>query len=60
MNSLFIKQAEKLQLFNLEDVMKVNLAKLKLHHEFSFTWYTQLLNLLKEQGLLRQFQENNL
>ncbi|NHA03305.1 hypothetical protein G7092_05850 [Mucilaginibacter sp. HC2] len=60
MNSLFIKQAEKLGLYNLEDVMKVNLAKLKQHRDFSFTWYAQMLNLLKEQDLLRRFQENNL
>jgi hypothetical protein len=55
----FVQQAERLGLFNLEDVMRVNLAKLKKHEEFSFTWYADMLDLLKEQGLLRQFQENH-
>ncbi|RAV59477.1 hypothetical protein DIU36_06510 [Mucilaginibacter rubeus] len=56
----FIQQAERLGLFNLGDVMKVNLSRLKQHKEFSFTWYADMLDLLKEQGLLRQFQENQL
>ncbi|OIQ65021.1 hypothetical protein GALL_534230 [mine drainage metagenome] len=56
----FIQQAERLGLFNLGDVMEVNLAKLKKHKEFSFTWYADMLDLLKDQGLLRQFQENQL
>lgn len=58
--SQFIQQAERLGLFNLGDLMEVNLAKLKKHKEFSFTWYADMLDLLKEQGLLRQFQENQL
>jgi hypothetical protein len=60
MNSLFIQQAERLGLFNLDDLMKVNLAKLKRHKDFSYLWYADMLNLLKEQDLLRKFQENNL
>lgn len=56
----FVQQAERLGLFNLGDMMEVNLAKLKKHEEFSFTWYADMLDLLKEQGLLRQFQEKQL
>jgi hypothetical protein len=56
----FIRQAERLGLFNLGDVMKVNLVKLKKHKEFSFTWYADMLDLLQEQDLLRQFQEKHL
>ena len=56
----FIQQAERLGLHNLGDVMKVNLEKLKKHKEFTFMWYADMLDLLKEQGLLRQFQENQL
>jgi hypothetical protein len=56
----FIQQAERMGLFNLSDMMDVNLMKLKKHKEFSFTWYADMLDLLKEQGLLRQFQERQL
>ena len=56
----FIQQAERLGLHNLGDVMQVNLAKLKKHKDFTFMWYADMLDLLHEQGLLRQFQENQL
>ncbi|CAN5456845.1 hypothetical protein BH09BAC6_BH09BAC6_18340 [soil metagenome] len=56
----FVQQAERLGLFNLGDLMEVNLMKLKKHREFSFTWYADMLDLLNEQGLLRQFQEKQL
>lgn len=60
MDSRFIQQAEKMSLCNLEDLLKVNLHKLKQHKEFTFSWYADMLNLLKEHNLLRQFQENQL
>ncbi|MGF7036903.1 hypothetical protein M2273_000137 [Mucilaginibacter lappiensis] len=60
MNTQFIQQAERLRIFNLNDIMKVNLAKLKQDKHFSYTWYADMLNLLKEQNLLRQFQEGQL
>jgi hypothetical protein len=60
MDNQFIQQAERLGLFNIGDVMNVNLVKLKKHKEFSFMWYADMLDLLKEQDLLRQFQENQL
>jgi hypothetical protein len=56
----FIQQAERLGLNSLGDMMHVNLAKLKKHKDFTFMWYADMLDLLKEQGLLRQFQENQL
>lgn len=60
MDKLFIQRAERLGLFTLNDVMNVKLSKLKQHKDFSFTWYASMLNLLKEQDLLRRFQENQL
>jgi hypothetical protein len=60
MDRSFIQQAERLGLFNLNDVMNAKVSKLKQHKEFSFTWYAIMLNLLKEQDLLRRFQENQL
>lgn len=56
----FIQQAERMGLFNLNDIMNVKVSKLKQHEDFSFTWYASMLNLLKEQDLLRRFQENQL
>jgi hypothetical protein len=60
MSKKFIAQAELLDLFNLNDVMQVKLARLKQHKDFTYLWYTEMLNLLKEQDLIRQFQENQL
>ena len=60
MDKLFIQQAERLGLFNLNDIMNLKVSKLKQHKEFSFIWYAAMLNLLKEQDLLRRFQENQL
>lgn len=57
MGNSFIQRAEKLGLVNLGDLMDVKLANLKRHKEFSFLWYSEMLDLLKEQGLLRKFQE---
>lgn len=59
-DKLFIQQAACLGLYNLNDIMNVKLSKLKKHKDFTFTWYASMLNLLKEQDLLRRFQENQL
>ncbi|MEB0261965.1 MULTISPECIES: hypothetical protein [unclassified Mucilaginibacter] len=60
MNKQFIQQAEQLCIFNLNDIMKSKLANLKQDKHFTYTWYVDMLNLLKDQDLLRQFQENQL
>lgn len=60
MNSQFIKQAERLRIYNLNDIMSVKLSTLKQDKYFTYTWYADMLNLLKDQNLLRQFQEGQL
>lgn len=60
MDVQFVKQAEGMGLYNLEDVLKINLEKLKQHQAFTYTWYADMLNLLKDHDLIRQFQENQL
>lgn len=60
MNKQFIQQAERMRIFNLNDIMKSNLVTMKQDKYFTFTWYADMLNLLKEQDLLRQFQERQL
>jgi hypothetical protein len=60
MGTKFIEQAEKLGLFKLGDLLDVKLASLKRHKEFSLLWYSDMLDLLKEHGLLRQFQEKQI
>lgn len=57
MDKSFIVQAEKLGLYNLGDLMKVNVNHLKKHKDFSFLWYAEMLSLLKEHDLIHQFQQ---
>jgi hypothetical protein len=56
----FIERAEKLGLFDLGDLMNVNLVKLKAHRDFTYTWYAEMLAMLKGIGLLREFQKKSL
>ncbi len=56
----FVERAEKLGLFNLGDLMSVDLAKLKGHREFNYTWYAEMLAMLKSLGLLQDFQKRTL
>ncbi|WP_290308487.1 hypothetical protein [Mucilaginibacter flavus] len=60
MGAKFIREAESLGLHKLGDLLDVNLTHLKKHKNFNFLWYADMLDLLKSQGLLRQFQEKQL
>ncbi|UOE52567.1 hypothetical protein MTO98_15935 [Mucilaginibacter sp. SMC90] len=60
MASEFVERAEKLGLSDLNDLMTVNLAKLKSHRDFTYSWYAEMLNMLKGQGLLKEFQKRTL
>lgn len=60
MNEQFARQAEQLGLSNLSDVMQADLKTLKKAKDFSFLWYADLLKLLNAEGLLHQFQKQNL
>lgn len=53
----FIRQAKTLGLETLSDILEANLPELKRKKEFSYLWYADLLNLLKELNLLDQFQK---
>ena len=56
----FVERAEKLGLVNIDDLMSVNLENLKAHREFNYTWYAEMLTMLKGQGLLQEFQKRTL
>lgn len=60
MASEFVERAEKLGLSDLGDLMSVNLSKLKSHREFTYSWYSEMLTMLKAQGLLKEFQKRTL
>jgi hypothetical protein len=60
MDSKFIQQAERLGLFNLQDVLKARAVTLKNHRDFTFSWYAEMLALLQTHDLLSEFQENQL
>ena len=56
----FIERAGKLGLSNLNDLLSVNLGYLKAHQEFNYSWYAEMLALLKGQGLLHEFHRRAL
>jgi len=60
MGSDFVERAEKLGLYKLSDLMHIKLAALKSHSEFTYLWYAEMLNLLKNNDLLSEFQKRTL
>lgn len=53
----FLKKASLLGLETLGDIMDADFSSLKRRGEFSYLWYADLLNLLKEHDLLGEFQD---
>ena len=53
----FIVQAEKLDLFTLHDVLYMDLRRLQSQEDFDYVWYAELLQILKDEDLLREFQD---
>lgn len=41
----------------LQDVLDQDARQLKAHPQFTYLWYTDLLNILKRENLLDEFQE---
>ena len=41
----------------LQDVLDQDVRQLKAHPLFTYVWYTDLLSLLKKEGLLDDFQD---
>jgi hypothetical protein len=53
----FIRRAKMLGLETLSDILDADFPLLKRKRDFSYLWYADLLNLLKELDLLDQFQD---
>lgn len=53
----FKSRAAKMGLRSLQDVLDQDLRLLKKHPFFSYVWYTDLLNILNNEGLLDDFQK---
>ena len=53
----FIAQAEKLDLYTLDDVLHMDLRRLQAQEDFDYVWYAELLQILKDENLLRKFQD---
>lgn len=60
MDTLFVEQSRRLGLVTLGDVLDSRLETLSKKKDFTYTWYADLLALLKEQGLLDEFQQRQL
>lgn len=56
----FEQQAGRLGFRTLHDVIEADFNSVKQHQDFTFIWYSDLLALLKKQGLMEQFQEKQL
>lgn len=56
----FIKQAKKMGLETIEDIMAIKLLDLRKKKGFNYTWYSSMLGILEKQGLLEEFQNRQL
>jgi len=59
-DALFVEQCRRLGLGTLNDVLDSTLESLSKKKDFTYTWYADLLALLKEHGLLDEFQQRQL
>jgi hypothetical protein len=53
----FKSQAARMGIGCLKDVLDQDVRQLKAHPLFTYLWYTELLNVLKREGLLDEFQD---
>jgi len=53
----FRQRAATMNIHCLQDILNQELSKLKTHPAFNYLWYTDLLSLLKKEGLLDEFQD---
>ena len=53
----FIAQAEKLDLYTLHDILHMDLRRMQAQEDFDYVWYAELLQILKDEDLLREFQD---
>lgn len=59
-DSLFVEQCRRLGLATLNDILDSSLESLSKKKDFTYTWYADLLALLKTHGLLDEFQQRQL
>ncbi|KAA8476867.1 hypothetical protein BDE36_1279 [Arcticibacter tournemirensis] len=60
LDALFVEQPRRLGLATIGDVLDSRLETLSKQKDFTYTWYADLLDLLKEHGLLGEFQQRQL
>lgn len=56
----FVEQCRRLGLATLNDILDSSLESLTKKKDFTYTWYANLLEFLKEQGLFDEFQQRQL
>lgn len=56
----FVERSCRLGLVSLRDVLNSRLETLSKKKDFTYSWYAQLLDVLKEHGLLDEFQQRQL
>lgn len=56
----FIKQAKRMGLETVEDIMDTKLLDLRKKKGFNYIWYSALLEILERQGLLEEFERRQL
>lgn len=56
----FLMRAKRMGLETLADIMETKLLILRKKKDFSYIWYASLLELLKEHGLLEEFERRQL
>lgn len=56
----FITRAQKLGLNTIDDIMNVNLPLLRKNKYFNYLWYSELLQILDDRGLLDEFEKRQL
>lgn len=56
----FLMRSKRMGLETLADIMETKLPTLRKKKDFSYIWYASLLELLKEQGLLEEFERRQL
>lgn len=52
----FLRRAKRMGLETVADIMDTKLPMLRKKKDFSYIWYASLLELLKELGLLEEFE----
>ncbi len=60
LDALFVEQSHRLGLATLGDILDSRLETLSKKKDFTYKWYADLLCLLKENGLLDEFQQRQL